>query len=208
MARARTVAVPRTPPLAGLSLVGDDPAALLTCEAIEPLIRRFLDDHRFAVKRIDTQPVSLGTSEAKHYSVAVFDTEGGPPLEFLLKVNRNGNSQEALFYARLASGVPVATPRVVAVNVESEPTWVLLEKVPHKPPHTFTPEELLGAVREIARLHAHYWFDELPDADWIDRMTPERLTEIAGELSKNLDEIAAGRRATPSPMLSARNHCG
>src|SRR5438874_1883748 len=93
-----------------------EPTFVLTPELLGPHVAAYLGAEAIQIADVDVKPVSLGTSAARHFNVAISTNLSPDPIRALLKVNRRNNPAEALFYRDLAGRIPLATPRLIALD--------------------------------------------------------------------------------------------
>lgn len=183
-----------------------DPAAVVTREFLAQCLPSYLDRPSVEIRELSITRERLGTSAARHFAVSALTDACPEPLSFLLKVNRSGNASEACFYSRLAAKVPLSTPNVLAVDTESDRTWVLMERIEARDPRQWTDEDYAAVVKDIARLHASFWrsTDGIREP-WLDEITPERVGIIASETIHYIDLIGASWliRAAPEVFSGA-----
>lgn len=124
-------------------------------------------------------------------------------MRLLLKTDRPGAVNEALFYRELAGRLPIATPHVLDARLlREERGWILMEELPDaKPGSQWTPHDTHGVVCDMARLHAVHWDDPqlAAEADWLWRPSPNALADRIDALHSHLSAIAAAGLADVLP---------
>ncbi len=180
----------------------------ISASYLESLLRSYRGEPYQDVADFTVQRLDKGTSGAGLYVVAINRAHGSEPLRFILKLA--GGEKEVLFYRKLASRVPVGTPRVLdARMLDDGRAWVLMEEITGvKDGLTWDEADYKAVLSGMARLHAQFWARTglLSDCPWLWRPDERSLQELVAARRSDLDAISASGlpRALPEVFGAER----
>lgn len=165
---------------------GQTPNLPFTSERLQAALRRHLADERLTLTEIaDDGPADRDTVQllTAHYhsgeqggSLALACKRGFEEGSVAAddKVLAGADRREIRFYHELGTKVPLKLPTLVDSELEADPPWLLLTRLPATTldRHAWQPAHYRRAVLDLAKLHAEFWEDHtLWQRDWLWRPT-------------------------------------
>ena len=125
------------------------------------LLQALPEHEDVAVTAVSAMPLNRDSQlrYGRHVMRYILSLDGHTdPISLIAKYTTRN---EARFYQSIAKHLPQVAPACYFIHQFNQEGWLILEDVPNnRPPHTWTKDEVVSAIGDLASMHSQYWQEE------------------------------------------------